>query len=160
MHLTNSECISIHSNISTKPRFYLIMGSLTGCFLDFFADSVWKWATSGTGSSPATSSSPRMAACWEKSMSCMKDMLRFRANSRSCKQSRKRAAQPRVYSSIMRPERGHDHGSVRTEKPMHAIKGARAQNMKKKKEKKKMQACMHVDSKRSDVTSISGNAKH
>lgn len=58
--------------------------SLTGCFLDFLADSIGMGIIiSGGGISAARSSSPKMAACWVKSISCMKDMLRFRANSRS-----------------------------------------------------------------------------
>lgn len=62
--------------------------SLTGCFFDFLADSTGMGIISGGGISAVRSSSPKMAACWVKSMSCMKDMLRFRANSRSCAQCR------------------------------------------------------------------------
>lgn len=69
---------------------YLMSGSLWwGCFLDFFANSTGVEMTAGCGSSAAISSSPKMAACWEKSMSCMKDMLRFSVRSRSCGQIKK-----------------------------------------------------------------------
>lgn len=160
LNFTSSKCSRKHPFLETWFVYlfiYLIMGSLTGCFLDFLADSVWKWAISGTGSSPATSSSPKMAACWEKSMSCMKDMLRFRAKSRSCKQSRKRVVQPRVYSSIMRPERAMTMGVWKRKSRRHAIRrecsGSELEN------RKACEPIMHVQSKRSDVTHVSWNTK-
>lgn len=61
--------------------------SLAGCFLDFFEGSTGMGIVSGGGRSAVRSSSPKMAACWEKSMSCMKDMLRFSAKRRSWTQS-------------------------------------------------------------------------
>lgn len=85
------------TNAKTKVPFdvetnkqYLMTSfmSLTGCFLDFFADSTGMGIGSGGGKSAVRSSSPKMAACWVKSMSCMNDMLRLRAKSRSWAQSR------------------------------------------------------------------------
>ncbi len=76
-----------------RSWLYLMIGSFTGCFLDFLGYSVWMGRISVTGSSGVLSLSPKMAACWEKSMSCINDMLRFKANSRSCEQSTNRATQ-------------------------------------------------------------------
>lgn len=67
----------------TKMKHLMASLSLTGCFLDLFVNSAGMGIISGGGRSAVRSSSPNMAACWVKSISCRKDMLRFRAKSRS-----------------------------------------------------------------------------
>lgn len=57
--------ISFTKGIRIKNQEYLTsFMTLTGCFLDFLADSTGRGIISGGGISAVRSSSPKMATCW------------------------------------------------------------------------------------------------
>lgn len=63
--LTKCHTSNVYTCIDTTNEEYLMTSfmTLTGCFLDFLADSVGMGIISGGGISAVRSSSPKMAAC-------------------------------------------------------------------------------------------------
>lgn len=63
-HLLNHTLTNTRHDLKRcTPLLHLMIGSFTGCFLDFLGYSVWIGRISVTGSSGVMWSSPKMAAC-------------------------------------------------------------------------------------------------
>lgn len=64
--MANFHTSNVYTCIGIIDKKHLMTSfmTLTGCFLDFLADSAGMGIISGGGISAVRSSSPKMAACW------------------------------------------------------------------------------------------------